>query len=172
MLTLPLCFTKGKCGKCPQQPICPFGTKPLVSILSTLIKPLHNPREIQIRKWVSSPAHFTVLVFSLGLNLTLPSCVHLSKVFFFFFLDQSKVFINKSVKTGVHLNLCPMQEGIFHFLQLSYPKSPLKTGARNFIQEDRLRTQHCIQPRWVSHSLTVESKTNFLWETQDRLEGR
>ncbi|KAF5926521.1 hypothetical protein HPG69_001149, partial [Diceros bicornis minor] len=29
MFSLSLCFTKGKCGKCPQQPICPLGTKPL-----------------------------------------------------------------------------------------------------------------------------------------------
>jgi hypothetical protein len=48
--SLSLCFTKGKCGKCPQKPpICPLGTKPLVvSILSTLVKESPDPRESKL----------------------------------------------------------------------------------------------------------------------------
>lgn len=61
IFSLSLCFTKGKCGKCPQQPICPLGTKPLVSIWSVLIKQCSDPRDVQITKCISSISVFHCL---------------------------------------------------------------------------------------------------------------
>lgn len=46
------------CGVCPQQPICPFGSKPLVSIFFCFDKIVS--REVQIRKRISNAPHFSL----------------------------------------------------------------------------------------------------------------